>query len=108
MYKFNYSKMNRVIDNVKINLSNLTEIEDMINVFGGALLFFDDALSKAENLDNNLTSISANKIAKRNFNKNAIITQNGIKNKSVILKNSLVDIKFQSKKGLKLKCKDMH
>ena len=68
MYKFNYSKMNRVIDNVKINLSNLTEIEDMINVFGGALLFFDDALSKAENLDNKLTIDYVNYFYREIFN----------------------------------------
>ena len=52
-----------IIDNVKINLGNLTEIEDMINVFGGALLFFDDALSKAENLDNKLTIDYVNKFS---------------------------------------------
>lgn len=68
MYKFNYSKMNRVIDNVKINLNNLTEIEDMINVFGGALLFFDDALSKAENLDNKLTIDYVNYFYREIFN----------------------------------------
>lgn len=68
MYKFNYSKMNRVIDNVKINLSNLTEIEDVINVFGGALLFFDDALSKAENLDNKLTIDYVNYFYREIFN----------------------------------------
>ncbi|MGN0967297.1 MAG: tetratricopeptide repeat protein [Candidatus Coprovivens sp.] len=68
MYKFNYSKMNRVIDNVKINLSNLTEIEDIINVFGGALLFFDDALSKAENLDNKLTIDYVNYFYREIFN----------------------------------------
>ena len=46
---------NSFIDNVKVNLSNFSETEDMINVFGGALLFFEDALSNAENLDNKLS-----------------------------------------------------
>lgn len=68
MYKFNYSKMNRVIDNVKVNLSNLSETEDMINVFGGALLFFEDALSNAENLDNKLTIDYVNYFYREIFN----------------------------------------
>lgn len=68
MYKFNYSKMNRVIDNVKINLSNLSETEDMINVFGGALLFFEDALSNAENLDNKLSIDYVNYFYREIFN----------------------------------------
>lgn len=68
MYKFNYSKMNRVIDNVKVNLSNLSETEDMINVFGGALLFFEDALSNAENLDNILSIDYVNYFYREIFN----------------------------------------
>ena len=68
MYKFNYSKMNRVIDNVKVNLSNLSETEDMINVFGGALLFFEDALSNAENLDNKLSIDYVNYFYREIFN----------------------------------------
>ena len=68
MYKFNYSKMNRVIDNVKVNLSNLSETEDMINVFGGAILFFEDALSNAENLDNKLSIDYVNYFYREIFN----------------------------------------
>lgn len=60
--------MNRVIDNVKVNLSNLSETEDMINVFGGALLFFEDALSNAENLDNKLSIDYVNYFYREIFN----------------------------------------
>ena len=60
--------MNRVIDNVKVNLSNLSETEEMINVFGGALLFFEDALSNAENLDNKLSIDYVNYFYREIFN----------------------------------------
>lgn len=68
MYKFNYAKMNRVIDNVKVNLTSLVKSEDIINLLGGAVLFFDDALDKADNLDSKLNVDYVNYFYREIFN----------------------------------------
>ena len=54
-------------------------------------------------LDNTYGSYISNSIAKRNFPKGSIILTNGVKEKSVVVKNSMVDVVFLSDRGLKIK-----
>lgn len=54
-------------------------------------------------LGNTYDSYILNSVAKRNFPKGSVILSNGVKEKSVIVKNSMVDIVFLSDKGLKIK-----
>ena len=55
------------------------------------------------NLTNYSTKTLNGTIAKRNIIKGSIISSDYIKEKSAVFKNSLVDIKFQSSKGLEIK-----
>lgn len=68
MYKFNYSKMNRVIDSTKLNINILVNVEDKINLLGGAILFFEGALDKADNLDSKLKVDYVNYFYREIFN----------------------------------------
>jgi tetratricopeptide (TPR) repeat protein len=54
MYKFNYAKMNRVLDDVKNKLTEENKISDVIGLFGGSIFFFEEALNTAENLDDKM------------------------------------------------------
>lgn len=54
MYKFNYAKMNRVLDDVKNKLTEENKISDVIGLFGGSIFFFEEALKTAENLDDKM------------------------------------------------------
>lgn len=54
MYKFNYAKMNRVLNDVKNKLNEENKVSDVIGLFGGAIFFFEEALSTAGNLDDKM------------------------------------------------------
>lgn len=54
MNKFNYTKMNRVLDEVQANLNNDISIDDKVNIVGGAIVYFEGALDEASNLDSKL------------------------------------------------------
>lgn len=54
MFKFNYSKMNRVLDNLKEGLNADESIDTKIDLFAGAIAFFEKSLDEATNLDNKL------------------------------------------------------
>lgn len=54
MYKFNYSKMNRVLDEVRNKLTEGVNFEEVIKLFGGSIFFFENAMNGAENLDDKL------------------------------------------------------
>lgn len=49
------------------------------------------------NLENSFSSLPNNVVSSRNFQQGSIILKEGLKKKALISKNSMVDIKFQSK-----------
>lgn len=74
--------------------------------FNGEINSKNTILSKKEIsrfLGNTYSSYISNSVAKRNFPKGSIILANGVKEKSVIAKNSMVDIVFLSNKGLRIR-----
>ena len=74
--------------------------------FNGEINSKNTILSKKEIsrfLGNTYSSYISNLVAKRNFPKGSIILANGVKEKSVIAKNSMVDIVFLSNKGLRIR-----
>ena len=68
MYNFNYPKMNRVLDDVQARLFSNEDIETKVDVVGGAIVFFNDALNKAENLDSKLKVDYVNYFYRQMFN----------------------------------------
>ena len=68
MYKFNYTKMNRVLDDIKLRLSTPQSISDAVIIIGGAMVFFEESLDKATNLDNKLKIDYVNYFYRELFN----------------------------------------
>ena len=54
MYKFNYPKMNRVLDDIRAKLIEGVNFEEVIKLFGGSIFYFENAMNSAKNLDDKL------------------------------------------------------
>ncbi len=101
---------NNVVKVININVQTLIYKDVLVAneqiPFNGEINNKNTILAKKEIsrfLGNTYSSNISNFIAKRNFPKGSIILSNGVKEKSVIAKNSMVDIVFLSSKGLKIR-----
>lgn len=54
MAKFNYTKMNVVLDDIQLQLLNNKDIQTKMDVIAGAILFLEKSINEAENLDSKM------------------------------------------------------
>ena len=91
---------------VKISIFKEVLVASEIIQFNQEISFRNCKIEKREiskYLDRTFTNVPQNLIAKRNYQKGAMILNDGLGEKSAILKNSTIDIIFLSDKGLMIK-----